>query len=146
MILMIPMTRFISKKLAAIQRELMKVKDRRINTTSEALEGMKLIKLQSWEKSFLQRISGIRCDELGVLRRYVWMQTFSQCMWNTTPYLVSTLTFLLYVLLGNPLTASAAFVSLSLFFCFPSFIVDSIYCGSPSLASPRWPPIFLYHV
>ena len=66
MLLMIPMTRFISKKLAAIQRELMKVKDRRINTTSEALEGMKLIKLQSWEKAFLQRISGLRCDELAV--------------------------------------------------------------------------------
>ena len=48
-------------------------------------------------------------------RRYVWVQTFSQCMWNMTPYLVSTLTFLLYVLLGNSLTASTAFVSLSLF-------------------------------
>ena len=32
---------------------------------------MKLIKLQSWEKSFLQRISGIRCDELSVLRKWV---------------------------------------------------------------------------
>ena len=47
--------------------------------------------------------------------RYVWVQTFSQCMWNMTPYLVSTLTFLLYVLLGNTLTASTAFVSLSLY-------------------------------
>ena len=44
----------------------------------------------------------------------MWVQTFSQCMWNMTPYLVSTLTFLLYVLLGNSLTASTAFVSLSL--------------------------------
>ena len=71
MILMIPVTRFISKKLAGIQRQLMKVKAHRINTTTEALEGMKLIKLQSWEKSFLQRISGIRCDELSVLRKWV---------------------------------------------------------------------------
>ena len=70
MLLMIPMTRFISKKLAAIQSQLMRVKDRRINTTSEALEGMKLIKLQSWEKAFLQRISGIRCEEIGILRKY----------------------------------------------------------------------------
>ena len=38
MILMIPVTRFISKKLAGIQRQLMKVKDHRINTTTEALE------------------------------------------------------------------------------------------------------------
>ena len=77
MILMIPVTRFISKKLAGIQRQLMKVKDHRINTTTEALEGMKLIKLQSWEKSFLQRISGIRCDELSVLRKWVLWHHFT---------------------------------------------------------------------
>ena len=69
MLVMIPFTRFISRKLAAIQRELMKVKDDRINTTSEALEGIKLIKLQAWERSFLQRIGGIRTNELSVLRR-----------------------------------------------------------------------------
>jgi ABC-type bacteriocin/lantibiotic exporter with double-glycine peptidase domain len=68
---MIPFGRVISQKLASIQRELMKVKDKRINTTSEALEGMKLIKLQAWEKSFLQRISGIRTDEVAVLRKYM---------------------------------------------------------------------------
>ena len=49
----------------------MKVKDSRMSVLAEALEGMKLIKLQAWEKSFLQRISGIRCDELSVLRKWV---------------------------------------------------------------------------
>ena len=71
MLVMIPFTRFISRKLAAIQRELMKVKDERINTSSEALEGIKLIKLQAWERSFLQKIGGIRVNELSILRRYV---------------------------------------------------------------------------
>jgi hypothetical protein len=123
---MIPFTKYISRKLAGIQRELMKVKDKRINTTSEALEGMKLIKLQAWEKSFLQRISGIRTDEVAVLRkymllakfkyRYVWMQAFSQCMWNATPYLVSTLSFLTFVLLGNELTTSIAYTSITLLY------------------------------
>ena len=73
MLVMIPFTRFISRKLAAIQRELMKVKDERINTSSEALEGIKLIKLQAWERSFLQKIGGIRVNELSVLRRYVFL-------------------------------------------------------------------------
>ena len=75
MLVVMPFTRYISRKLAGIQRELMKVKDNRINTTSEALEGVKLIKLQAWEKSFLQKISGIRCEELSVLRKY----DLSQC-------------------------------------------------------------------
>ena len=113
-LLMIPFSCLISTKLASIQQELMKVKDKRINTTTEALEGVKLIKLQAWERSFLQRISGIRCDELSVLRKYVYVQTLSQCLWNTTPYLVSVLSFLVFVLLDNKLTTTIAFTSISL--------------------------------
>ena len=79
MLIMMPFTRYISRKLAGIQRELMKAKDHRINTTSEALEGVKLIKLQAWEKSFLQKISGIRTDELSVLRRYVIVINDDDC-------------------------------------------------------------------
>ena len=71
MIIMIPFTKWISKKLAGIQRELMKVKDKRIHVSSEALEGIKLIKLQAWEHAFLERISGIRCNELSILRKYI---------------------------------------------------------------------------
>ena len=73
---MIPFARYMSARFASIQRKLMKVKDRRINTTSEALEGMKLIKLQSWEKAFLQRISGIRCEEISILRKSLFRVVF----------------------------------------------------------------------
>lgn len=124
MLVMIPFTRFISRKLAGIQRELMRVKDRRINTTSEALEGIKLIKLQAWELPFLRRIGEIRAEEMRVLRRwgrggffdfsYVAVQAMSTCLWNATPYVVSTFSFLFFVLLGNNLTTQLAFTSISL--------------------------------
>ena len=111
---MIPFSRLLSTKLASVQGELMKVKDRRINVTSEALEGMKLIKLQSWERSFLERIAGIRCEEVRVLRRYVIWQMISSAAWDATPYLVSIISFALFVLTGGTLTTSIAFTSISL--------------------------------
>lgn len=46
--------------------------------------------------------------------RYVAVQTVSTCLWNATPYLVSTFSFLLFVLLGNNLTTQLAFTSISL--------------------------------
>ena len=70
MLLMIPFTRYISQKLKAIQNKLMIAKDHRINTSSEALEGIKLIKLQAWERKFLERISDLRAIELKILRKY----------------------------------------------------------------------------
>ena len=113
-LLMIPFSRLISTKLASIQQELMKVKDKRINTTTEALEGVKLIKLQAWERSFLERISGIRNAEISVLRQFVKWQMISSAAWDATPYLVSIVTFSLYVLSGHTLTTEIAFTSISL--------------------------------
>lgn len=114
MIVMMPITKCISRKLSMIQRELMKVKDKRINTTSEAFEGVKLIKLQAWERSFLERISGIRNAEISVLRQFVKWQMISSAAWDATPYLVSIVTFSLYVLSGHTLTTEIAFTSISL--------------------------------
>jgi len=115
MLLMIPFSRWIAQKLASIQQELMKVKDHRINVSSEALQGIKLIKLQAWEKSFLERISGIRCEEVGVLRRYVVWQMLSSAAWDATPYIVSIVSFALFVFLGGNLTTTIAFTSNTLY-------------------------------
>ena len=115
-LVMIPLSRLLSKKLESVQQELMQVKDKRINVTTEALEGIKLIKLQAWERSFLQRISGIRCDEVSVLRRYVYWQMLSSSAWDTTPYLVSIISFALFVIMGGHLTTSIAFTSNTLLF------------------------------
>ena len=54
----------VSKQLESVEGEHKKVKDKRINVTTEKLEGIKLIKVQSWEQSFLQHVSGIQCDEV----------------------------------------------------------------------------------
>ena len=59
--MMIPFSQLLSKQLESVQPEHKKVKDKRINVTTETLEG---IKLQTWEQSFLQHVSGIQCDEV----------------------------------------------------------------------------------
>ena len=45
---------------------------------------------------------------------YVAVQAMSTCLWNATPYVVSTFSFLFFVLLGNNLTTQLAFTSISL--------------------------------
>ena len=62
-LMMIPFSQLLSKQLESVEGEHKKVKDKR-NVRSERLEGIKLIKVQSWEQSFLQHVSGIQCDEV----------------------------------------------------------------------------------
>ena len=63
-LVMIRFSQLLSKQLESVEGEHKKVKDKRINVTTETLEGIKLIKVQSWEQSFLQHVSGIQCDEV----------------------------------------------------------------------------------
>jgi len=65
--------------------------------------------------SMWDRIQGVRNDELSTLWRSFIIQALFGFTLNTIPVLVSVLTFGVYVLLGNKLTASEAFTSLSLF-------------------------------
>ena len=50
---------------------MMQRKDERLQIVSEALDGMKLIKLQSWEKVFLERITKAREKETSMLRKWL---------------------------------------------------------------------------
>ena len=61
------------------------------------------------------RIQGVRNQELSTLWRSFIIQALFGFTLNTIPVLVSVLTFGVYVLLGNKLSASEAFTSLSLF-------------------------------
>ena len=72
--------------------------------------------------SMWDRIQGVRNQELSTLWRSFIIQALFGFTLNTIPVLVSVLTFGIYVLLGNKLTAAEAFTSLSLFTvssCFP---------------------------
>ena len=71
MLLAIPVIRKQASRVAAIEEQLMQRKDERLQIVSEALDGMKLIKLQSWEKVFRERIIRARAKETSMLRKWL---------------------------------------------------------------------------
>lgn len=113
--IMIPVTKWVSKWMAGMQRSLMKARDRRTELNSEVLAGMKVIKFQAWEESFERRILGLRQEELGQLFHYYVGSAFSRLLWVTTPLMVSLATFAVYVWTGHRLDVASALTALSLF-------------------------------
>ncbi|XP_046853052.1 multidrug resistance-associated protein 1-like isoform X2 [Xenia sp. Carnegie-2017] len=115
MILLIPMNMVSGKLVQKFQKKRMSYKDSRVKMMNDVLNGIKVLKLYAWEKSFIEKVLNIRKLELKQLKlgKFVWSAL--SFTYLCAPFAVSVVTFATYILLGNTLTASKAFVSLALF-------------------------------
>ena len=127
-ILVIPVTKKVSKYLGSIQKALSKIRDRRVKLSSEVLGGMKIIKFQAWEKEFHERVKAVREEELDMQRKYIIANTVSMIIYTSVPLLVSSFTFMAYVASGHELDVATALTSLALFeiLRFPLFMLPNV--------------------
>ncbi|XP_072339968.1 ATP-binding cassette sub-family C member 3 isoform X2 [Scyliorhinus torazame] len=117
MVLLIPFNAVIAMKSRSFQVQQMQHKDSRIKLMNEILNGIKVLKLYAWEKSFEQKVLAIRQKELSILKKAAYLNALSTFTWTTAPFLVALTSFAVYVTVdeNNVLDAQRAFVSLSLF-------------------------------
>lgn len=115
MILITPLSGIIAAKLRALQVVQMKIKDERVKSMNEILNGMKVLKLYAWEPSFEKLISDIRDREIVVMRKGALLNAGTYFTWTLAPFLVQLSSYITYILLGGRLTANKAFVSAALF-------------------------------
>ena len=94
---------------------MMSAKDARESLMSELLAGVRVIKYFTWEQVFTAKVQEARRRELKYLAGRKYLDALCVYLWATTPVLISVLTFVCYVLLGNTLTAARVFTSVALF-------------------------------
>ncbi|EFA83154.1 ABC transporter C family protein [Heterostelium album PN500] len=115
LILIIPLNLAVSNMAKKRTGMAMKLKDKRIKAVNEVLNGIKVIKLYSWEQSFMDHVNEIRNNELGIMTVIKYIQGFSLLLWSMSPIFVSVTSFGVFIALNGKLTASIAFPALSLF-------------------------------
>ncbi|XP_019082831.1 PREDICTED: ABC transporter C family member 8-like isoform X2 [Camelina sativa] len=88
--------------------------DKRLRSTSEILNSMKVIKLQSWEEEFKKKIESCRDDEFKWLARAQLTKAFGSVLYWMSPTIVSSVVFVGCALLKSaPLNASTIFTVLA---------------------------------
>ncbi|ABN67247.2 metal resistance protein YCF1 [Scheffersomyces stipitis CBS 6054] len=102
---------------ANCQKNLMKFMDERANLTNDILTSIKNIKLYSWEKPMLKRLTEIRdSKELNELKKIGVIMAAVQFIWGCVPFLISCSVYTAFTLFYDiPLTADIVFPSLVLF-------------------------------
>ncbi|NXS78003.1 MRP6 protein, partial [Erpornis zantholeuca] len=113
---LLPLNFVITKKRSQFQETQMKLKDERAKLTNAILSDIKVIKLYGWEKTFMEKVLGIRKQELQALKRSQILFSASLVSFHSSTFLITFVMFAVYTLVDNThvLDAEKAFVSLTL--------------------------------
>lgn len=117
-ILMVPLIGYVGYKIEFYQVKQMTKKDERLRIIGEILNGIKILKLYTWEPFFQRTIEQVRRSELILTRKTSNLNAVLFCIWNVIPFLVTLSSFLLYVYIdpvNNHINSNVIFVALSLF-------------------------------
>ncbi|GMY34551.1 ABC transporter C family member 8-like isoform X1 [Fagus crenata] len=103
-----------AKMLQKCQSQFMIAQDERLRSTSEILNNMKIIKLQSWEEKFKNLIESLRENEFKWLAETQFGKAQGTLLYWMSPTIISSVVFLGCVIFGSaPLNASTIFTVLA---------------------------------
>lgn len=115
-VLLMPLNYRVSMKIGILQKEMLKVTDKRISKLNETFQNIRIIKYFAWESKFADQIMEIRKQELDILFLRCMNWAWAAFIWIITPSLICLVSFYWFTIVdGNQLTTSIAFTSLSLF-------------------------------
>ncbi|KAI0471516.1 hypothetical protein GGR56DRAFT_654458 [Xylariaceae sp. FL0804] len=116
MVMLLPINIFLAKGFNYTQKKIMAATDKRIHTTNEVLQNIRIIKYFAWEERFSHIVDEKRRVELRALRNRYIVWASAVAVWNTVPVLITFFSFLVYTKIEQkPLYPSVAFTAISLF-------------------------------
>ncbi|KAK1170047.1 multidrug resistance-associated protein 4-like [Acipenser oxyrinchus oxyrinchus] len=89
--------------------------DTRIRTMNEVVSGMRIIKMYAWEKPFAKLVTEIRRKEISKVKKSSYLRGMNMASFFVASKIILFITFTTFVLLGNPISASKVFVTVSLY-------------------------------
>lgn len=115
MIIAIPAQFYFMMKLMKERQGMVKDTDKRIKQMNEILQGIKVVKLYNWEKSFIESIEKSRANEMDRLKRVSSLRAANGAIMMATPAAVATAAFLTYSASGAPFLASTLFTVIMIY-------------------------------
>ena len=112
---LMPLTGIAAGKLFAQRKVLVGLADKRVSLVSEAVNGMKVIKLYAWEQPFKEAIQAVRLQETNLLWRISKLSASFGLMLFAAPVFIGVAAIGTYSLTNDDLTATRLYTALSCF-------------------------------
>uniref|UniRef100_A0A3P8TKI0 Multidrug resistance-associated protein 4 n=1 Tax=Amphiprion percula TaxID=161767 RepID=A0A3P8TKI0_AMPPE len=89
--------------------------DSRIRIMNEVVSGIRIIKMYAWEKPFSALVAEVRRKEISQILKSSYLRGLNMASFFASSKIIVFVTFTAFALLGNSITASSVFVTVSLY-------------------------------
>ncbi|KAF7342473.1 ABC bile acid [Mycena venus] len=110
-----PLNSYVARRRVRMHKGELKARDARMSVVNELIGAVKFIKFFAWEERWIKRALDAREVEMKWMIKSRLNSLMFFLIWALAPILLSTISFLTYVMLGNQLTIGTAFTSIALF-------------------------------
>ena len=116
MFILMPLSIWVSKCMAAVQGQVLGASDARIQSSNELLQNIRTVKYCGWDVFFREQIMTRRGLEMKKIRlRFIWW-SIQMTLFHSLPAVLTGMTCFFYtVVFGNDLETSIAFPLLAMF-------------------------------
>ena len=114
-ILLIPLQKMFSTRLSKSKGATSKHTDERLKVLNQALNGVRLMKINGWEDVFISIIENCRQREVDALLYTNIMRGLNEAIFFAMPIVIAAFVFITYNRLGGTLTTSKIFIVLTYF-------------------------------
>ncbi|CAN9498397.1 unnamed protein product [Ophioblennius macclurei] len=114
-LLMLPVQTWFGKLFGIFRSKTVVLADSRIRIMNEVVSGIRIIKMYAWEIPFSALVTEVRRKEIAQVLKSSYLRGLNMASFFASSKIIVFVTFTAYALLGNDITASTVFVTVSLY-------------------------------
>ncbi|KAJ8350063.1 hypothetical protein SKAU_G00251930, partial [Synaphobranchus kaupii] len=115
LIFLMPLQTLFGRLFSTFRSKTATFTDGRIRTMNEVVSGMRIIKMYAWEKPFSVLVNEVRRKEISMIMKSSYLRGLNMASFFVASKIIVFITFTVYALVGNTITASRVFVAVSLY-------------------------------
>uniref|UniRef100_A0A6Q2XJP2 ATP-binding cassette, sub-family C (CFTR/MRP), member 4 n=1 Tax=Esox lucius TaxID=8010 RepID=A0A6Q2XJP2_ESOLU len=115
LLILMPIQTMFGRLFSKFRSKTAALTDNRIRTMNEVVSGIRIIKMYAWEKPFSALVNEVRRKEISKIMSSSYLRGLNMASFFAASKIIVFITFTVYVLLGNTISASRVFMAVSLY-------------------------------
>uniref|UniRef100_A0A4W5PGR2 Multidrug resistance-associated protein 4 n=1 Tax=Hucho hucho TaxID=62062 RepID=A0A4W5PGR2_9TELE len=115
LVILMPIQTLFGRLFSSLRGTTAALTDNRIRTMNEVVSGIRIIKMYAWEKPFAALVDEVRRKEISKIMKSSYLRGLNMASFFVASKIIVFITFTVYVLMGNRISASRVFVAVSLY-------------------------------